>query len=66
MVYKLIDIVGTSPNSWEEAIQNAIEEASKTVRGIGRVIVKGMDVKVEDDKIKEYRVECNISFKVER
>ncbi|MHC1581858.1 MAG: dodecin family protein, partial [Candidatus Syntropharchaeia archaeon] len=57
MVYKLIDIVGTSPNSWEEAIQNAIEEASKTVRGIGRVIVKGIDVKVENDKIKEYRVE---------
>ncbi|OFV68730.1 MAG: Dodecin flavoprotein [Candidatus Syntrophoarchaeum caldarius] len=66
MVYKSINIVGISPDSWEGAIQNAIEEAAKTVRGIGRVIVNAMDVKVKDDKIISYRVDTNIYFKIER
>ncbi|HDM36661.1 MAG TPA: dodecin domain-containing protein [Candidatus Syntrophoarchaeum butanivorans] len=66
MVYKVINIVGVSPDSWEGAIQNAIEETAKTVRGIGRVIVNAMDVKVENDKIVSYRVDVNIYFKVER
>ncbi|MCW7076545.1 MAG: dodecin family protein [Candidatus Syntrophoarchaeum sp.] len=66
MVYKSINIVGISPDSWEGAIQNALEEASKTVRGIGRVIVEDMDVKVQDDKIVSYRVEAKLYFKIER
>jgi len=66
MVYKSINIVGVSPDSWEGAIQNAVEEAAMTVRGIGRVIVNAMDVKVENDKIISYRVESNIYFKLER
>jgi hypothetical protein len=66
MVYKTINIVGVSPDSWEGAIQNALEEASKTVRGIGRVIVEDMDVKVKDDKIISYRVDAKLYFKIER
>lgn len=66
MVYKSINIVGTSPDSWEGAIQNALEEAAKTVRGIGRVIVEDMDVKVQDDKIISYRVDAKLYFKIER
>jgi hypothetical protein len=65
-VVKLIELVGTSPNSWEEATSNAVKEAAKTVRGITRVLVNGLDAKVEDGKIVEYRADVRLSFRVER
>lgn len=65
-VVKIIDLVGTSPNSWEDAVKNAIEEATKTLRGITRAGVEELDVKVENNKIKEYRARVKVSFRVER
>ncbi|NIM44997.1 MAG: dodecin domain-containing protein [Nitrososphaeria archaeon] len=66
MVVKIIEIIGSSPNSWEDALKNAVSEASKTVRNITRVEVKALDVSVENDKVIEFRVDARISFTVER
>lgn len=66
MVYKIIDIVGTSEKSFADAAKNAVEEAAKTVRKIKRAEVNKLDVKVENDKVVLYRVEMRVSFEVER
>lgn len=65
-VYKIIDIVGTSKKGFSDAAKNAVEEAGKTVREIRRAEVSKFDIKVEDDKIIEYRAEVRISFRIER
>jgi hypothetical protein len=66
MVLKIIELEGSSPKSWEDAVSNAVAEASKSVRGIQRVIVDCLDCKVENSKIAEYRAVVRVSFKVER
>lgn len=65
-VVKIIDLVGESPKGWEDAVQAAVKEASKTIRGITRVGVKEMDVKLEGTKIAAYRARVEISFRIER
>lgn len=65
-VVKIIDLVGSSPKSWEDATQNAVKEASRSIRGITRVGVKEFDVKVDGAKIVEYRTRVEISFRIER
>lgn len=65
-VYKIIDIVGTSPKSFAEAGRNAILEASKTVKKIRRAEVNKLDIKVENDKPVLYRAEMKIAFEIER
>lgn len=64
-VYKFLELVGTSPNSWEEAAANAVKMAAETLRDIRIAEVIKMDVKMEDNKIKGYRTKVRISFKVE-
>lgn len=66
MVYKILDIVGISDNSFAEAAVNAVEEASKTVRGIKRAEVAKLDVKVEGDKVVKFRAEMRIAFEIEK
>ena len=66
MVYTIIKLEGSSSKSWEDAVNNAVTEAAKTVRGIQRVIVDSLDCKVENNKIVEYRADVRISFKLER
>ena len=65
-VYKIIDIVGTSPKSFAEAGKNAIIEASKTVKKIRRAEVSKLDTKVENDKPVLFRAEMKIAFEIER
>lgn len=65
-VVKIIELVGSSPKSWEEAVQHAVKEASRSIRGITRVGVKEMDVKVDGAKVTEYRARVEISFRIER
>ena len=65
-VYKIIDIVGTSEKSFSDAADTAIKEAAKTVKHIKRAEITKMDVKVENDKVAQYRAELNISFEIER
>lgn len=64
-VVKVIEIVGTSAEGWQVAVENAIEVAAKTVRNIRGVDVLGWTAKVDGDKIVEYRANVKISFLVE-
>lgn len=66
MVYKIIDIVGTSDQHFSDAAKNAVEEAAKTVRNIKRAEVVKLDVKVENDKVVMYRAELHIAFEIEK
>ncbi len=65
-VVKIIELVGTSPNSWSEAAQNAVTEAAKTVKNIKGVHVKRCTAKVKNNKIVEYNADVKIAFIVER
>jgi flavin-binding protein dodecin len=63
---KVVELIGSSPKSWEDATKNAITEAAKTVRGIKSVYVKRCTAKVEKNKIGEYRAVVKIAFVVKR
>ncbi len=65
-VAKVITLIGSSPNSFADAAQNAVTEAAKTLRGITGADVISMSCEVEGDRITEYRTTVNISFGVER
>ena len=65
-VIKVLELVGTSGQSWSDAAKSAVEEASKTIRGINGIEVVDSTAKVEDGKISEYRVTVKIAFPVER
>ena len=65
-VVKIIELIGTSPNSWTEAAQNAVTEAAKTIKNIKGVHVKRCTAKVTNDKIVDYNVNVKIAFTVER
>ena len=65
-VVKIIELIGTSPNSWSEAAQNAVTEAAETIKNIKGVHVKRCTAKVTNDKIVEYNVNVKIAFTVER
>ncbi|HOE15840.1 MAG TPA: dodecin family protein [Syntrophorhabdaceae bacterium] len=62
-VYKIIEIVGTSAKSWEEAAKNAVETAAKTLEDLRVAEVVKQDVVVEKGKVTAYRVRLTISFK---
>jgi flavin-binding protein dodecin len=61
--YKVIEIVGTSKTSWEDATRNAIETASRTLKDLRIAEVVRLDTTVEDGKVALFRVRLNISFK---
>jgi hypothetical protein len=63
--YKIIELVGTSDVSWEEAAKNAVETASKSLRDLRIAEVKELDMKIEGGKVVAYRVRLNLSFKYE-
>jgi flavin-binding protein dodecin len=62
-VYKIIEIVGTSPKSWEDAAQTALRTATKSLEDLRVAEVVKQDVTVEKGKITSFRVRLNISFK---
>lgn len=61
--YKIIDLVGSSPNSWEEAAKNAIDAAGKSLRDLRIAEVTKLDLTVEDGKVTGFRARVNLSFK---
>ena len=63
-VYKVVEIIGTSEKSWEEAARVAVDTASKSIRDLRVAEVKELDMKMEDSKL-IFRVKLNISFKYE-
>ena len=64
-VVKIIELIGTSPNGWEDATNNALAQAAKTVRNIKSVYVKSCKATVENNKIAEYRAVVKIAFVIE-
>jgi len=62
-VYKVIELIGTSTESWEKAVANAIETASKTLYDLRVAEVAELDVVIEDGKVRAYRVKVKLSFK---
>lgn len=62
-VYKIITLVGTSPDSWEKAAANAVEQAAKTLRDLRIAEVEQLDMHLEDGKITAYRAKVRLSFK---
>ena len=63
--YSIVELVGTSPNSWEEAAKEAVETAAKSLRDLRIAEVSKMDMRVENGKVMEYRVRVKLSFKYE-
>ncbi len=62
-VYKVIELVGTSSTSWEEAAKNAVETASKSLKDLRVAEAVEFDMKVEDGKVAAYRTKVKVSFK---
>ena len=62
-VYKVIELVGTSSESWEKAAAAAVEMASKSLRDLRIAEVVEMDMQLEDGKVKAYRTKVKVSFK---
>ncbi|MDD1710922.1 MAG: dodecin family protein [Methanoregulaceae archaeon] len=66
LVVKVIELIGTSPKSWEDAAANAIKAAGKTVRNITGMELKRCSARVENSKIIEYKAVVKVAFEVER
>lgn len=62
-VYKVVELVGSSAVSWEEAARNAVETAAKTLKDLRIAEVGKLDMKVEDGKVVAYRARVSLSFK---
>jgi dodecin len=62
-VYKIITIVGSSPESWEKAATAAINQASKSLRDLRIAEVEELDMQIDEGKIISYRVKLKVSFK---
>ena len=62
-VYKIVELVGSSPTSWEDAAKNAVETASKTLKDLRIAEITELDMKIENGKVTAYRAKVNLSFK---
>ena len=62
-VYKVIELVGTSEESWEQAAKNAVETASKSLSNLRIGEINKLDLKIEDGKVVAYRARVSLSFK---
>ena len=64
-VYKVIELVGTSTESWEKAAENAIARAASSLRDLRIAEVTKLDMHIQDGKIESYRAKVSVSFKYE-
>ena len=65
-VVKVIELLGESGESWEDASRKVVEEATRTLHGVTSVYIKEFQATVENDKVKNFRVTAKVSFKLER
>jgi dodecin len=64
-VYKIIELVGTSTESWEKAAKSAVDMAAKSLRDLRIAEIEKLDVQLKDGKVEAYRVKMKVSFKFE-
>lgn len=64
-IVKVIELIASSEKSFDDAVKQAVKEASKTIRNVDSVWVKDMKVHVKDGKIKSYGVICKVSFRLD-
>ncbi|MDJ0944921.1 MAG: dodecin family protein [Kiloniellales bacterium] len=62
-VYKIIELVGTSSESWEKAAAAAVERAGKSLRGLRVAEISEMDMTIKDGRVESYRAKVKVSFK---
>lgn len=62
-VYKIIELVGTSTESWEKAAMSAVETASKTLHDLRVAEIAELDMQIEEGKVRAYRARVKLSFK---
>ncbi len=65
-VYKIIELVGTSPNSWEEAAKNAVETAGSSLKELRVGEITKLDMKMDGGKVLAYRARVSVSFKYQK
>lgn len=65
-VVKVIELMSESPKSWEDAAQNAVKEASKTLRNIRSIYIKDFTAAVDNGKVSSYRLSAKVTFDLER
>lgn len=64
-VYKIIELVGTSSDSWEKAAKAAVERAGKSLRDLRVAEISELDMQIQDGKVQAYRAKVKVSFKYE-
>ncbi len=64
-IYRVTELVGTSPSSWEDAAKNAVEAAAKSLRGLRIAEISKLDMKIDAGKVVAYRARLSLSFKYE-
>ena len=64
-IYRVTEVIGTSSDSWEDAVRHAVETAARTLRDLRVGEVGKLDVTIEDGHVTQYRARVNISFKYE-
>lgn len=64
-VYKVIELIGTSTESWEKAAATAVEKAAKSLRELRIAEIVELDMQLDDGKVKAYRAKVKVSFKYE-
>jgi len=62
-IYKVIELIGTSEISWEDAAKRAVERAAQTLEDLRIAEVSAMDMKIEDGKVTAYRTKVKLSFR---
>jgi flavin-binding protein dodecin len=64
-VYKIIELVGTSPESWEKAAENAVKRAAESLRDLRIAEISELDMQLNEGKVEAYRAKVKVSFKYE-
>ncbi len=64
-VYKVIQLIGTSEKSWEEAAKNAVDTAGQSLKNLRIAEIDKFDLRIENEKVVAFRARVNLSFKIE-